>query len=60
MRRFALLAGFLIALDGTLAVVAGFLSTLSSNLLYQGTAMILAGSVALYAAILLVFRLSKP
>lgn len=58
MRRFALVTGFFIAINGALAAVAGLLAALRSNY-YEGAALILAGSLAWYAAVLLIFRLKR-
>jgi ABC-type antimicrobial peptide transport system permease subunit len=58
MRRFLLVTCAFIAINGVLAVIAGITVALSSNL-YAGAALALMGTVALYAAVLVVLRIRK-
>lgn len=56
MRRFALVTAFIIAINGALSTIVGLLTTVPSNL-YEGAALILAGSVAWYGAVLVIMRI---
>ena len=58
MRRFLLVTSAFIAINGAFTVIVGVTVALSSNL-YAGAVLVLVGTVAWYAAVLVVLRIKK-